>query len=88
MAKFTFPVRQDSLVKMFGTTEGKQVLKELQSSDDVTFAMSCFRTGWLNKQHHKAKQLEDAEYREMLKNDPKLKEEVRRRIAEAAKRSA
>lgn len=82
MPKFVFPVKVEALRAMFQTKEGKEVVRALQGDED--FALSVVRTGWTNKMHHKEKQIEDAELRRMMKEDP----DIRKRLEQITKRRA
>jgi hypothetical protein len=81
MPKFTFPINVDKLRKVLSTPESAEALRAFNTEDNVSYAIGCMRAGYINKMHHKEKQLEDQGLRELLKSDPKLKAQLQARAA-------
>jgi hypothetical protein len=82
MPKFTFPLNREGLRRILSTPEAQQVLRPFNAPDNVEYAISCMTTGYTNKMTHKEKQMEDKYLREMLKADPRLKQDLQRRVKE------
>jgi hypothetical protein len=86
MAKFSFPVSTEKLRKVLSSPEGLEALRPLGTDNNVDFAISCLKGGYVNKMHHKTRQEEDRALLEMLKNDPELKKRVEGKAAAAVKK--
>lgn len=80
MAKFALPVSESDLRQLFETEKGKQVLQKLGA--DADFAVSCFKAGFVNKQYHKARQMEDQMLKTVMRGDRSLREAVERKVQE------
>lgn len=80
MAQFTFPISE---VAFRNALKGQEKVFEALlpgETDPIGQAYSCIRMGWMNKQHHKAKQQRDKEMdlriKEALAKNPKLAEQL------------
>lgn len=81
MGKFVFPVNHDKLRKVLSTPEAQEALRILGTEDNVGFAISCMKGGYVNKMHHKTRQEEDRALLDMVKNDPELKRKLEGKVA-------
>jgi hypothetical protein len=83
MPKYMFPLTEEKFLAAL-TTEGKKMLASVLGAEDATFAFSCMKLGWTNKQFHKAKQDRDREdlkkVRALLKKDPSLAKRMEAKI--------
>lgn len=88
MGKFTFPVNHDKLRRVLSTPEAQEALRVFGADDNVGFAISCMKGGYVNKMHHKVRQEEDRALLDLVKNDPELKRKLEAKTASQAKKSA
>jgi hypothetical protein len=81
MAKFNFPVSIEGLRKLFSTEEGRKLLSGLHTDDNVGYAISCLRQGWMSKMHHKENQMQNKAILDAVKKDPTLLERAEKAAA-------
>lgn len=86
MAKFALPVSEAELRALFETENGKKVLAKLGYDSDG--AVSCFKTGYVNKQYHKVRQMEDQMLKDVMRNDRSLREAVEKKVQEQMRKRA
>lgn len=80
MAKFALPVSESELKGLFESEAGKKILTKLGADSD--FAVSCFKAGFVNKQYHKARQMEDQMLKSVMRGDRSLREAVEKKVQE------
>jgi len=72
MAKYVFPMSESEFLAALKNNGAFNKL-----GGDASYAYSCLKMGWMNKQFHKASQMKqkemDARIKEMMAKDPELK---------------
>lgn len=82
MAKFPLSLTFAEFEKCI-TPEGKKLLVSRIGQDDLEFVFGCLRMGYMNKMHHKDKQMRDradlAFLRHKMQTDPEFKKKMEQR---------
>lgn len=86
MPKFVLPVSETELRGLFESEAGKKILAKL--GNDADFAVSCFKTGYVNKQYHKVRQMEDQMLKDVMRGDRSLREAVEKKVQEQMRKRA
>jgi len=88
MGKFTFPIDQAKLAALFfKSPEILEALRPFGTDNNVSYAISAMKAGYVNKMHHKTRQEEDRALLEMVKNDPQLKKKLEDKVLGAVKKN-